>query len=123
VQRAFEWIKRHRGLVAAIAAVWVVLKFGRWVAGGAWAAREWIPWGDVGPWLRDHWVVGALVVVALFAATFVAVRALIAVLDRRTRRRPAEREAAAVPPAPAAEPEGSAPRAPGLVPGDPLRDG
>ena len=115
MERAFEWIKRHRGLVAAIAAICVALKAVRWVAGGAWTAREWIQWDDVWPWLRAHWLVGLLVAVALFAVTFATVRALIAIVDRR-RRAP---QTATPPPTPTAAP----PRAPELVPGDPLRDG
>lgn len=75
VRAAFDWIKRHRGIVAAVAAVWVVLKAVRWLIGGAWALREWIPWSDVGPWLADHWLLGVLAAAALFALTVVAVRA------------------------------------------------
>ena len=87
MQRALDWIKRHRGVVAAIVAVWVVLKAGRWIAGGAWALREWIPWGTVGPWIGDHWVVAALAAAGLFVVTFVAVRTLIGVLARREARK------------------------------------
>ena len=111
MQRALDWIKRHRGIVAALAAAWVVLKLGRWLLGGAWALREWIPWDDVGPWLADHWLVAVLAFCGLFAVTFVAVRALIGALDRRGKRKRSERKTV--------DP-GSGPRDGALTPGDPL---
>ena len=98
MQRALDWIKRHRGIVAALAAAWVVLELGRWLLGGTWAFREWIPWDDVGPWLADHWLVAVLAVCGLFAVTFVAVRALIGALtpgDPLAARPAGEADAAA----------------------------
>lgn len=112
MQRALGWVRRHRGLVAAVVAVWVVLKGARWIAGGAWAAREWIPWDDVWPWLRSHWLAGALVVLAAGAVVFAGVRAAIGVLDRRERAKARPREGD--------RPQGDGPADPALVSGDPL---
>jgi hypothetical protein len=114
VQRAWEWVKRHRGVLAALAAIWVVLKVGRWLAGGAWAFREWIPWDDVGPWIADHWLLGLLAAGVLFALAFAAVRSAIGLLERRSRRKSVERPEGG----PAPPPSGG-----DLVPGDPLRSG
>ena len=79
IDRIKRGIRSRKGVVAALAALYATWKAGRWVILLVWNFRG---WDEVGDWAADHWVWLALGLAAVFAATFVLVRAVIPRLTR-----------------------------------------
>ena len=85
MQRALEWAKRWRTLVAAIVALWVLLRVLRWALGAAWATRGLDGLQEaVADFAVGHWIAIVGAAALLVAVVFVAVRT--AVRDRARRR-------------------------------------
>jgi hypothetical protein len=103
MDKAIEWVKRRKTLVAVIVGAFAVLKAIRWLAGLAWSVRQFVSLEDIASWTLGHWLVVAAILGAVFVAGFAATRAAIGWLGRRGRRAKSDSDAEDQPASPSRE--------------------
>jgi hypothetical protein len=87
VNKALEWVRRHRTGVAAAVAAFVVWRVARLAFGTAWFLAGWDDIVGVGEWTLERWPLALAALAAIFVVVFLAVRALIPWIERRQSAR------------------------------------
>lgn len=84
MNRLFAWLREHKSGVAVAVALFAVWRVARFALATTWVLAGWDDVLDAGDWALARWWLVAAVLIAVFVAVFLTVRALIPWLDRRS---------------------------------------